>query len=117
MANWNEIPLDAVAIIGAAGRFPKAQSLESLWDAIKDGRNCTDTVSSEALKADGVPDAELGTDEYITAMGRLDDVFSFDALRMQAMLLTKIHAELGFTHHQAIVAIFHPAFKELELHE
>lgn len=79
MANWNEIPLDAVAIIGAAGRFPKAQSLESLWDAIKDGRNCTDTVSSEALKADGVPDAELGTDEYITAMGRLDDVFSFDA--------------------------------------
>ena len=79
MANWNEIPLDAVAIIGAAGRFPKAQSPESLWDAIKDGRNCTDTVSSEALKADGVPDAELGTDEYITAMGRLDDVFSFDA--------------------------------------
>ncbi len=79
MADWNEERADAIAIIGASGRFPKAKSLDEFWAALRLGQNCTDTVSFAALKASGVPDSDLDAGEYITATGRLDDVMLFDA--------------------------------------
>ena len=79
MTKWNEDRPDAVAVIGAAARFPGAVSLDAFWDAVRTGRNCTTDTAIEDLRAGGVPDADLGVDGYITAMGRLDDVMAFDA--------------------------------------
>lgn len=71
--------VDAIAVIGASGRFPKAGTLEDFWAALRDGKNCTDTVSLETLKSSGVTDAELDAEGYVAAMGRLDGVMEFDA--------------------------------------
>lgn len=71
--------VDAIAVIGASGRFPKAGTLEDFWAALRDGKNCTDTVGLEILKSSGVTDAELDAEGYVTAMGRLDGVMEFDA--------------------------------------
>lgn len=79
MDNDTEKLVDAIAVIGAAGRFPKAATLEDFWTALRSGKNCTDTISLEVLKASGIPDADLETDTYITAMGRIDGVMEFDA--------------------------------------
>ncbi|WP_291440741.1 non-ribosomal peptide synthetase [Desulfovibrio sp.] len=79
MMKLHEERVDAIAVIGASGRFPKAGTLEDFWAALRDGKNCTDTVSLEALKSSGVTDAELDAEGYVTAMGRLDGVMEFDA--------------------------------------
>ncbi|MBT5307418.1 MAG: SDR family NAD(P)-dependent oxidoreductase, partial [Candidatus Scalindua sp.] len=37
----------AIAIIGMSGRFPKANTVEELWDNIKNGRNCITEISED----------------------------------------------------------------------
>ena len=73
------IPSEAIAIIGASGRFPGAENLEDFWNNIRNGRNCTAARGIESLRAQGVPESELKHSGYRTVMGRLDNIFSFDA--------------------------------------
>ncbi|MBD2699155.1 amino acid adenylation domain-containing protein [Spirosoma sp. BT702] len=69
---------DDVAIIGMAGRFPGADSVEDLWDVLKTGRETIHFFTDAEL------DSSLSTDltgdpAYVKARGILEKAAQFDA--------------------------------------
>jgi phthiocerol/phenolphthiocerol synthesis type-I polyketide synthase E len=69
----------AIAIVGMAGRFPGAPDLDTYWRNLLAGREGISRFTDEALRASGVPDAELRDPGYVKANGLLDGVELFDA--------------------------------------
>jgi amino acid adenylation domain-containing protein len=68
----------AIAIIGMAGRFPDADSVEEFWCNLRDGVDSLQTVPEELMIGAGV-DPELVTDPtYIRARARLQGAELFD---------------------------------------
>ena len=75
----HESALDAVAIIGMAGRFPRAQNVAEFWRNLRDGVECVSFFSDEELRAAGVDPAVLAHPRYVKAKGALADADLFDA--------------------------------------
>ncbi|XXY51128.1 beta-ketoacyl synthase N-terminal-like domain-containing protein [Sorangium sp. So ce269] len=73
-ANGNEI-----AIIGIAGRFPGAESLEELWQNLCDGVESIETFTEEELAARGVPEHQRRDPRFVKAAASLRDPATFDA--------------------------------------
>ncbi|MBE0533179.1 MAG: SDR family NAD(P)-dependent oxidoreductase, partial [Rhodospirillales bacterium] len=84
---------DAVAIIGASGRFPKAPDLEAFWDNIRSGRDCIGEVPADRWDVAKYfhPDPLHPGASYCRWMGAIDDVDRFDA---QFFNITPREAEL-----------------------
>jgi phthiocerol/phenolphthiocerol synthesis type-I polyketide synthase E len=72
-------PPDGVAIIGMAGRFPGARSVDELWRNLCDGVDAITDFSDADLHAAGVPASALADPAYVKAGPVLDDVEQFDA--------------------------------------
>ncbi|WP_437528734.1 beta-ketoacyl synthase N-terminal-like domain-containing protein [Sorangium sp. So ce726] len=72
--NGNEI-----AIIGIAGRFPGAESLEELWQNLCDGVESIATFTDEELAARGVPEHLRRDPRFVKAAASLRDPALFDA--------------------------------------
>jgi acyl transferase domain-containing protein/NAD(P)-dependent dehydrogenase (short-subunit alcohol dehydrogenase family)/acyl carrier protein len=68
-----------VAIVGMAGRFPGAGSVEELWANLAGGVESVTFFSDEELLAAGVEPELLADPEYVRAGAILDDVDLFDA--------------------------------------
>lgn len=68
-----------IAIVGMAGRFPGAPSVDAFWANVRDGVESIRTLSDEQLLAAGVTRAELADPDYVKASPVLDDVDKFDA--------------------------------------
>ena len=68
-----------IAIIGMAGRFPGARSLEAFWENLKDGVESRTIIPDEELKANGLPQAILTHPRYVKSGFLLDDIDQFDA--------------------------------------
>jgi acyl transferase domain-containing protein/thioesterase domain-containing protein/acyl carrier protein len=68
-----------IAIIGMAGRFPGAPSVEALWENLRQGRELITFFDDETLKNNGVSEAQLRDPNYVKARGKLDGVELFDA--------------------------------------
>lgn len=68
----------AIAIIGLAGRFPGACTVEEFWRTIEQGREAITFLTDEQLKAAGVP-AEFQHPNYVRASSLLADIEYFDA--------------------------------------
>src|SRR5215212_3006763 len=68
-----------VAIVGMAGRFPGADTLEEFWALLRDGRDGITDFSDHELRANGVPSAALSDPAYVRRLGVLRDIESFDA--------------------------------------
>ncbi len=74
----NSTGSDDIAIIGMAGRFPGAETIEQLWDLLKEGKETISFFTKEEL--DGSIPASLKDDSsYVPARGILPDTESFDA--------------------------------------
>jgi len=71
--------LEGVAIIGLAGRFPKAGSVEEFWENLKGGVEGITFFTDEELLADGVERATFERPDYVRAKGVLSDIDLFDA--------------------------------------
>ncbi|MBA3804854.1 MAG: acyltransferase domain-containing protein, partial [Acidobacteria bacterium] len=69
----------AVAIIGMTGRFPKAKSVDELWQNLLDGVEAISFFSDEELRASGINPATFNKPNYVRARAVLDDVELFDA--------------------------------------
>jgi acyl transferase domain-containing protein len=50
-----EYPPHAIAIVGLAGRFPDARSLDDFWRNIRGGVESLETLGDAELDAAGVP--------------------------------------------------------------
>ncbi|HEX8354145.1 MAG TPA: SDR family oxidoreductase, partial [Pyrinomonadaceae bacterium] len=68
-----------VAIIGMAGRFPGAKSLEEFWRNLKGGVESVTFFTPEELRSDGASPEDLADPNYVPAKAVLEDVELFDA--------------------------------------
>ena len=68
----------AIAIIGMAGRFPGAGSIEALWQNLLDGVDGIRHFRPEELDP-SLPASLTGDPDYVPARGILDDAARFDA--------------------------------------
>jgi acyl transferase domain-containing protein/acetylornithine/succinyldiaminopimelate/putrescine aminotransferase/acyl carrier protein len=79
MNSLNYVDDAAVAIIGMAGRFPKAKNLEKFWQNLRDGVESISFFSDQELEASGVESALLSNPNYVKAGVLLEDTELFDA--------------------------------------
>src|ERR1700745_3214050 len=76
----DEQPLEGIAIVGMAGRFPGAENVEEFWANLVAGRGSISFFNDEELAASGLEPAALkrrGND--VAARGVLKDADCFDA--------------------------------------
>jgi amino acid adenylation domain-containing protein len=72
-------PLEGIAVVGMAGRFPGADDLGELWRNLCGGVESVRFYSREELAAAGVAPALLDDSRYVRASAPLRDVQHFDA--------------------------------------
>jgi acyl transferase domain-containing protein len=75
----NNVDHNAVAIVGMAGRFPGAPTLEAFWHNLRDGVESVCRFSAAALRAAGVPAELVARSDYVGVAAKLDGVEEFDA--------------------------------------
>lgn len=69
----------AIAVIGMAGRFPKADTIDLFWRNLKNGVESVSFFSDEELTASGIPPAVFQRPNYVRAKACLSDIARFDA--------------------------------------
>jgi amino acid adenylation domain-containing protein len=70
---------EKIAIVGMAGRFPGAETVEQFWHNICGKKESITFFTPEQLRAAGVPDSVIRAPNYVPAKGVLNDVAGFDA--------------------------------------
>ena len=70
---------EAIAVIGMAGRFPAAPSVDELWNLLRDGRSAAWSPSDDELRAFGVSEERLNHPNYVRTRMRFEDADLFDA--------------------------------------
>lgn len=78
-AQIQDIEPGCIAIVGMAGRFPAARTPGELWKLLREGREATQWLTDEELRAAGVSAAELADPNYVRASLVLPDMEMFDA--------------------------------------
>lgn len=68
-----------IAIIGMAGRFPKAKNIEAYWQNLVKGLNSISQATEEQLANSGLPNDILKHDRFVNASSKLEDARYFDA--------------------------------------
>jgi len=68
-----------IAVIGMAGRFPGAATIDELWRNLRDGVESITFFTDEQLRAKGVGAALLRDPDYVKAAAVMDGVDLFDA--------------------------------------
>ncbi len=71
--------VEAIAIVGMAGRFPRARTLAEFWQRLIGGEELVTFFSADELRASGVDPALLANPSYVPARAVLDDAELFDA--------------------------------------
>jgi acyl transferase domain-containing protein len=71
--------LDGVAIIGMAGRFPKAGDIGEYWENLEKSVACISFYKDEELLEAGVGPQVLKHPDYVKAKGEVENVDMFDA--------------------------------------
>jgi acyl transferase domain-containing protein len=68
-----------IAVIGMAGRFPKAKNIDEFWSNLVNGKESITFFTDEELREAGIGEDILSDPDFIKAMGWLDGVDYFDA--------------------------------------
>lgn len=71
--------LEAIAIVGMAGRFPRAKNLDEFWQNLANGVESVSWFSDEELTASGIDPSLLKNPNYVKASAVLEDIDLFDA--------------------------------------
>src|ERR1051326_8876800 len=71
--------LDGIAIIGMAGRFPKAQNLQQFWENLYQGTESISFFSDQELEQAGFSPELVRHPNYVKARGVLENADLFDA--------------------------------------
>jgi len=77
--NKESQPSLEIAIVGMAGRFPGAGSVEEFWRNLRAGVESIRDLSDEELRAAGVDDATLADPRFVRRAADLKDAELFDA--------------------------------------
>jgi len=68
-----------IAIIGLAGRFPGAKTVNEFWNNLQNGVESISFFTDEELLASGIESDILNDPKFVKARAELDDVELFDA--------------------------------------
>jgi acyl transferase domain-containing protein/SAM-dependent methyltransferase len=68
-----------IAVVGMAGRFPSAGSVDALWKKLANGEECISFFTSEELIASGIDPAIVNDPSYVKAAGVVEGEDLFDA--------------------------------------
>jgi len=68
-----------IAIIGMAGRFPGADSLDQFMANLESGKDCISEFSDQELLESGVQESLLGDPRFVKRSGVLEGIDHFDA--------------------------------------
>jgi acyl transferase domain-containing protein/acyl carrier protein len=68
-----------IAIIGMAGRFPGASSLDQFWENLRAGTVSTAPLTEDELREAGVSDEDLENPHYVRMISRIENAEDFDA--------------------------------------
>ncbi len=68
-----------IAIIGMAGRFPGANTIEEFWQLLKEGREAIQFFSEQELLEAGIDPQLIKNPDYVPARGIIQDEDKFDA--------------------------------------
>ena len=79
MTSNNELPTNAIAVVGMAARFPGANSLSEFWDNLRRGEESIVTLSEQDLLAAGIGEKVLANSAYVRRAALLDGIDEFDA--------------------------------------
>lgn len=71
--------IEGIAIIGMAGKFPGAGSIEKYWQNIIEGIECISFYTDDELLEMGIAQELLSNPKYVKARGHLEDIDKFDA--------------------------------------
>src|SRR5687767_12942018 len=71
--------VERIAIIGMAGRFPRARNVNEFWERLRDGVECVSFFTDEELISEGVDPTVVADSNYIKAKAALEDIDLFDA--------------------------------------
>ena len=69
----------SIAIVGMAGRFPAARTPQELWELLQGGKEATQWMTPQELRAAGVHEADLADPDYVRASLVLADMEMFEA--------------------------------------
>jgi acyl transferase domain-containing protein len=75
----SDINPTAVAVIGMAGRFPGAPSVDALWEVLRDGQDAGRWLSDQELRQSGIPPELIAHPDYVKVNRQMADIEAFDA--------------------------------------
>lgn len=75
----HDIPLNAVAVIGMAGRFPQAPTVQQFWQNLANSHEAITFLTDEELLQAGVDPQMINHPNYVKAGGFIDDEDKFPA--------------------------------------
>jgi len=70
---------EEIAIIGMAGRFPQARTIEQFWKKLRDGAELISFFTDEELRAAGATEEMLKDPSFVKAGAVMDGIDLFDA--------------------------------------
>lgn len=79
MASEPQYSSTDIAVVGLAGRFPRARNLDEFWERIRDGVECISRLTPEELRESGLPEVALTNPNYVNAVAWLEEADMFDA--------------------------------------
>ncbi|ERO59982.1 beta-ketoacyl synthase N-terminal-like domain-containing protein [Pseudomonas piscis] len=103
--------MEGIAIIGMAGRYPGADSLEAYWDNLAAGRDCVEEIPASRWDVSAYFDADAREPGKIYSkwLGRLDDIDCFDPLFFR---IPPLEAELMDPQHRLFLEEGYKAFED-----
>lgn len=78
-ANPDDLPDNAIAVVGMAARLPGANSVDQYWDNLRRGEESIVTLSDDELLAAGVTEQTIGNPLYVRRAPLVDGIDEFDA--------------------------------------
>ena len=72
-------PLNGIAVVGLAGRFPGSPDIDRFWDNLRNGQECLTFFTDDELRSAGVDPAVFNRPNYVRSKGVLDGIEQFDA--------------------------------------
>ncbi|MDI1463732.1 amino acid adenylation domain-containing protein [Catellatospora sp. KI3] len=79
MSDDNQMPVNAVAVVGMALRVPGASTPDEFWRNLREGVESIAVLTPEQLLAGGATAEEIAHPDHVPALGVLDDPAGFDA--------------------------------------
>lgn len=77
--NNEKFPVNSIAVIGMAAKFPKSKSVEEFWKNISKGILCTRDFTDDELRDIGISESLLNNKKYVKVGAYFDDIDMFDA--------------------------------------